>query len=79
MHKDAAAEALQWGRDVSIPEIWVYDRTASLQFGLQWGRDVSIPEMAPTQAFLRDMARLQWGRDVSIPEITDPWLWVMKR
>ena len=36
---------LQWGRDVSIPEMHGRSRKGSLQSRLQWGRDVSIPEM----------------------------------
>ena len=37
--------ALQWGRDVSIPEMATYAVGYALTFMLQWGRDVSIPEM----------------------------------
>ena len=60
---------LQWGRDVSIPEMWTEPGASAKRFALQWGRDVSIPEI-----WLRSWLRcgdgtLQWGRDVSIPEI----------
>jgi DEAD/DEAH box helicase len=37
---------LQWGRDVSIPEIGGAAPAATGAMELQWGRDVSIPEMA---------------------------------
>ena len=37
---------LQWGRDVSIPEMVAVRRVGVLVLSLQWGRDVSIPEMA---------------------------------
>ena len=36
---------LQWGRDVSIPEILESFIPLSINSELQWGRDVSIPEM----------------------------------
>ena len=36
---------LQWGRDVSIPEIRDLLPVAAPVVELQWGRDVSIPEM----------------------------------
>ena len=36
---------LQWGRDVSIPEIGQGTKVMAWAFELQWGRDVSIPEM----------------------------------
>ena len=41
---------LQWGRDVSIPEILSSVITAAGSALLQWGRDVSIPEMHGTGA-----------------------------
>src|ERR1017187_9579097 len=62
-------KGLQWGRDVSIPEIcWLrlVRRTIS---PLQWGRDVSIPEICWLRLVRRTISPLQWGRDVSIPEI----------
>ena len=37
---------LQWGRDVSIPEIQLQAGLERGHLELQWGRDVSIPEMA---------------------------------
>ena len=37
---------LQWGRDVSIPEIRLIERRRRAKNSLQWGRDVSIPEIA---------------------------------
>ena len=37
--------ALQWGRDVSIPEIFTSFSSRSEYLMLQWGRDVSIPEI----------------------------------
>ena len=36
---------LQWGRDVSIPEIDLQSRNLCKFMVLQWGRDVSIPKM----------------------------------
>ena len=36
---------LQWGRDVSIPEMCRVVRGFRDDLPLQWGRDVSIPEM----------------------------------
>ena len=60
---------LQWGRDVSIPEMrWAGD-TAPSPLRLQWGRDVSIPEIRIIGDTPLPVALLQWGRDVSIPEI----------
>src|SRR5674476_1053759 len=38
--------ALQWGRDVSIPEIAAQVASRWVMFRLHWGRDVSIPEIA---------------------------------
>ena len=60
---------LQWGRDVSIPEIWIRWRTTVSTDWLQWGRDVSIPEISVMLPWSLTTATLQWGRDVSIPEI----------
>ena len=60
---------LQWGRDVSIPEMSTTAGTTSLTTWLQWGRDVSIPEIGRRTLPQRVVARLQWGRDVSIPEM----------
>ena len=37
--------ALQWGRDVSIPEMSDYRYRLLKEEPLQWGRDVSIPEI----------------------------------
>src|ERR1017187_5283833 len=64
-----SSKRLQWGRDVSIPEMCRAFLVILKLFWLQWGRDVSIPEM--TRADARDgvVDQLQWGRDVSIPEI----------
>ena len=39
--------ALQWGRDVSIPEIMQFAGGSNTRLSLQWGRDVSIPEIRP--------------------------------
>src|ERR1039458_832294 len=64
-----AKNSLQWGRDVSIPEMALANVESSGVTQLQWGRDVSIPEMfAGSGVWLPDI-QLQWGRDVSIPEI----------
>ena len=60
---------LQWGRDVSIPEIRFRHPPAPLKGALQWGRDVSIPEMTTCTFDKAGCAALQWGRDVSIPEM----------
>ena len=43
--KGAVAAPLQWGRDVSIPEIRLIEIGAHRPGALQWGRDVSIPEI----------------------------------
>src|ERR1017187_3942471 len=64
-----AAPELQWGRDVSIPEITRFSRSRTRRVRLQWGRDVSIPEMNQALAAGTAFFLLQWGRDVSIPEI----------
>src|ERR1035437_5204872 len=45
VHTFGAANALQWGRDVSIPEIWKSPQKTRTNHPLQWGRDVSIPEI----------------------------------
>src|ERR1035437_3651914 len=44
-HHLAAPDMLQWGRDVSIPEITLGRLTDIGYQTLQWGRDVSIPEI----------------------------------
>src|ERR1039457_4402683 len=36
---------VQWGRDVSIPEILYDSGIKAADIRLQWGRDVSIPEI----------------------------------
>ena len=41
---------LQWGRDVSIPEMSRPLWTETVQYWLQWGRDVSIPEISRPSA-----------------------------
>src|ERR1035438_5750223 len=43
---EAVEVLLQWGRDVSIPEIWAVCKGLRPSATLQWGRDVSIPEMS---------------------------------
>src|ERR1035441_9664454 len=63
---------LQWGRDVSIPEMFRDRQSRARSHRLQWGRDVSIPEMWSPSPPRTGYPALQWGRDVSIPEI--PWL-----
>src|ERR1017187_5267817 len=45
---DAPPSRLQWGRDVSIPEMGADGRIVWVFNVLQWGRDVSIPEIPPT-------------------------------
>ena len=60
---------LQWGRDVSIPEMQPGETFFICKYWLQWGRDVSIPEIRPVRDELYKRFVLQWGRDVSIPEI----------
>ena len=62
---------LQWGRDVSIPEIARSPGSGAATSMLQWGRDVSIPEISLEKYTDSEIFRLQWGRDVSIPEIAD--------
>ena len=44
-YKDPVLTGLQWGRDVSIPEMFSKGRIAVALIRLQWGRDVSIPEI----------------------------------
>ena len=66
----AAMEGLQWGRDVSIPEMVFGLLGIQDPKLLQWGRDVSIPEMVPGGPDLAEVWELQWGRDVSIPEMS---------
>ena len=39
------AGLLQWGRDVSIPEMLFINLFPTFPHRLQWGRDVSIPEI----------------------------------
>src|ERR1035438_7867805 len=60
---------LQWGRDVSIPEIPPAMEGSFVRGVLQWGRDVSIPEIRQITDATGRITRLQWGRDVSIPEM----------
>src|ERR1035441_5627452 len=60
------ADGLQWGRDVSILEIFNPTSETLQAVQLQWGRDVSIPEIVPHLAPRHVRRRLQWGRDVSI-------------
>src|ERR1017187_8793201 len=60
---------LQWGRDVSIPEMARMRARCGRAPRLQWGRDVSIPEIPRITAAVERIGWLQWGRDVSIPEI----------
>ena len=60
---------LQWGRDVSIPEMESQLGEITLWNKLQWGRDVSIPEMRLLDYDTGFIVQLQWGRDVSIPEM----------
>ena len=63
--------ALQWGRDVSIPEMPSVVSDAIYWAPLQWGRDVSIPEILVSVLLPRAGDWLQWGRDVSIPEMAE--------
>ena len=64
-----AVTALQWGRDVSIPEIVglalgeVVHRVASM------GPGCFYPGNDTAGSTLYKLTWLQWGRDVSIPEI----------
>ena len=62
-------ELLQWGRDVSIPEMTCHSGARCSTHRLQWGRDVSIPEIRAKAEKDGQEAMLQWGRDVSIPEM----------
>src|ERR1035441_10062077 len=52
---------LQWGRDVSIPEIAAATRWASSPPMLQWGRDVSIPEMLMAETVSHKLAKASMG------------------
>ena len=63
------AAQLQWGRDVSIPEMECWASGHGDTHRLQWGRDVSIPEIWMPYSPSPLAAWLQWGRDVSIPEM----------
>ena len=67
--REVLEEVLQWGRDVSIPEIITGGSAIADSFMLQWGRDVSIPEIMTRITHVFYSVGLQWGRDVSIPEI----------
>ena len=69
---------LQWGRDVSIPEMAAKSISAARAARLQWGRDVSIPEMRAQTDGVRRWMQLQWGRDVSIPEIRNVRRWLKR-
>ena len=64
-----ALALLQWGRDVSIPEIPRVTASNVPPNLLQWGRDVSIPEICVLWGMDTAVIGLQWGRDVSIPEM----------
>ena len=64
-----AYSLLQWGRDVSIPEMSLVDYGVYRVKLLQWGRDVSIPEIPGAGLVTHGLGPLQWGRDVSIPEM----------
>src|ERR1017187_1510808 len=65
----SVVETLQWGRDVSIPEMQSPRPMQPPGLPLQWGRDVSIPEIGHVNAVADGSILLQWGRDVSIPEM----------
>ena len=49
--KTARSIVLQWGRDVSIPEMAFPPPRTSATTVLQWGRDVSIPEIAEARLY----------------------------
>src|ERR1039457_3863081 len=66
---NCCGEKLQWGRDVSIPEMSRHMLSLSSPSRLQWGRDVSIPEMRVPRKPAAPLRSLQWGRDDSIPEM----------
>ena len=60
---------LQWGRDVSIPEITRQPGNRGLRAGASMGPGCFHPRNPSTITTLHPTSALQWGRDVSIPEI----------
>ncbi len=66
----AAGTELQWGRDLSIAELWSAIGMAGRGILLQWGRDLSIAELMATMNAGVGSPRLQWGRDLSIAELS---------
>src|ERR1017187_6377513 len=60
---------LQWGRDVSIPEIRPPAARPAITSMASMGPGCFYPGNSATAAATYGMWALQWGRDVSIPEI----------
>src|ERR1039458_6731031 len=65
-------EALQWGRDVSIPEMAVAVNLPIQFIGASMGPGCFYPGNKDSLRKPPETERLQWGRDVSIPEISRP-------
>src|ERR1039458_8332124 len=61
---------LQWGRDVSIPEIRPPAPRPAITSMASMGPGCFYPGNSATAAATYGMWALQWGRDVSIPEMT---------
>ena len=67
--KKALLAWLQWGRDVSIPEIPQVPPSEGSIGVASMGPGCFHPRNASTARDRRRPKKLQWGRDVSIPEI----------
>ena len=60
---------LQWGRELTLPEMLIAARLRRSWFGLQWGRELTLPEMQTAPTTLLLSSQLQWGRELTLPEI----------
>ena len=60
---------LQWGRDVSIPEMMAQRNAARDELDASMGPGCFHPRNRANDVDRLRIDWLQWGRDVSIPEI----------
>ena len=61
---------LQWGRELTLPEIDFYGVHQDTKRSLQWGRELTLPEIRTLPATLAAQNLLQWGRELTLPEMT---------
>ena len=67
---DVAEARLQWGRELTLPEISPAEILKGKAFVLQWGRELTLPEIRTLPATLAAQNLLQWGRELTLPEMT---------